>query len=265
MIKNILIAVLFLVIIGLVTYEFRGKFSKEEASNTPYSGLEKKFETLDKDFEFYKYLAIYDALLPDDKYKILKDRYQKMSKELDTENSEAQKMLTLSLASVITSDKAVQPIVTELRDSVALLKKNSKIDQDALFAKNTECAKLTSNIKEELSKNSKSTLEVTEKEEFNFIFYSPTLNTCVYSTKYDYNYFNYKSVADDNYSKSSYRLYDVSSSKQLGDYPYYYFGNVPYTSKDEQEKNVENGRRDYKKFILENSAYNATLLKELNY
>ena len=56
----------------------------------------------------------------------------------------------------------------------------------------------------------------------------------------------------------------MSSNKQLGDYSSYFY-KYPYLSEEEANTAVKNGQKDYKKFILENSGYNAKLLKDVNY
>jgi len=182
---------------------------------------------------------------------------------MNKDDSKIQNIVILALVNEFMSDNETKKAVIELKDRVSNLIKDSRIDKDTLFTKNTECAKLTSNIKDELAKKYKSTSVVTEKEELNFIFYSPTLNTCTYTTDYSYNYSNYSSSKNQYYTKDSHRIYDVSSNKQLGDYPSYYY-EYPYLTKEEASIATKNGDRDYKKFVLENSGYNAKLLKDVN-
>ena len=259
--KDFIIFILVLILVGLVIYDLKGGLFKNDSD---FVGLENSFNKLNKDIEFYKYISVYKSLLSDDKLKIVDDRVDKISKETEEENSKVQNMLVLALINEVMKETGAEKIILELRDKVSNLLLDSKIDKDTLFSKNTECAKLTSNIKDELLKKFKSTSTIKEKEELNFMFYSPTLNSCVYTTNYEYDYSNYSLSKSEYYTKSSFRVYDVSSNKQLGDYPSYFY-KYPYLSEEEANTAVKNGQKDYKKFILENSGYNAKLLKDVNY
>lgn len=257
MIKNIIIGCLVVIIVFLVGFPYIKGNSSSVFLKTVSSGTS-------DDIEFYKYLNVYKSLLPEDKYKIVDERIKKIANDADKEDSKLQNTIILAMSEEINADQATKDILTQLKKDVADLVKNSKLDKDTLFSKNTECAKLTSNIKDELSKKYKSTLSVTEKEELNFIFYSPSMNTCLYTTDYSYDYSNYSSGKYESYSQKSDRVYDVSSNKQLGNYPSWYW-QYPYLSKDEADKAVIEGQKSYAKFIFENSGYNAKLLKDISY
>lgn len=216
------------------------------------------------DIEFFTYFNAYKSLLPEDEFKIVDARVNKVSEEANKEDSNIKNTIILSYANEINKDEATKKIITALKEQVDGLKKNSKIDADTLFSKNTECAKLTSNIQEGLSKKYKSSYSATETEDLGIIFYSPTMNTCIYSTDYKYSYSNYTSGKSEYYVKNSNKLYDVSSNKQLGDFPNYYY-KYPYMSEQEAKDAVKNGQKSYAKFVFENSGYNAKLLKDVAY
>ncbi|MDO8589978.1 MAG: hypothetical protein Q7R69_01775 [bacterium] len=256
MIKNIIIVVLVVIIVWLGIPFVKGK--------TNMSSIKVADSGTNEDVEFYKYLNVYKSLLPEDKYKIVDERIKKVAEEADKEDSKIQNTLILTMSDEIKADPATKDILAQLKKDVADLVKNSKIDKDTLFSKNTECAKLTSNIKDELSKKYKNTTFVTEKEELNFIFYSPSMNTCLYTTDYSYDYSNYNNVKSEYYTKKSDKIYDVSSNKQLGDYPSWYWLD-PSLSKEEADKAVTEGQKSYAKYIFENSGYNAKLLKDIYY
>ncbi len=257
MLKNIIIACLVAVIGVLVVLPY-------VKGNSSISSLQVANSGTNEDVEFFRYINVYKSLLPEDKFKIVSERINKVSGEADKEDSKIQNTLILAISDEIKQDPTTKDILSQLKKDVATLVKNSKIDKDTLFSKNTECAKLTSNIKDELSKKYKNTTYVTEKEELNFIFYSPSLNTCLYTTDYSYDYSNYTFGKSESYTKKSDKIYDVSSNKQLGDYPSWYW-EYPSLSKEESDKAVTEGQKNYAKFIFENSGYNAKLLKDIYY
>ena len=248
--KDTIIALLTIVVIGLIVFIFRSGSSI--SPNMQSIGA-------NKDYEFYKHISSYISLLPDEKLEIVDKRIEKVAGSMEQDNSDLAKAIVLVYANEINKDKQTEQILSELKDNIASLVRSSAIDENTIFSKNTECAKLSSNIKGEL-KGKYSKGSATESEELNFIFYSPTLNTCLYTTNYTYNYSNFAFGKSDYYSKNSYRIYNVSSNNQLGDYPSYYSLEYPYLSKDEQDKSTKKGKRDYAKFVLENSGYNAKLL-----
>ncbi len=259
--KNLVITILVIVILGLILFNSKNKLLRSEDG---FSGIENSITVLSKDIEFYKYLNIYKSLLPEEKFKVVDDRITKISEETEKEDSEIQNTVILTLVSEFLNDSEARKAILELKAEVSNLIKDSKTDADTLFTKNTECAKLTSNIKDGLVKKYKPSNSVTEKEELNFIFYSPTLNTCVYTTNYTYSYSSCLAGKCDFYSKYSYKIYDVSSDKHLGDYPSYYTSDYPYITGERAGMETKKGVTDYKKFILENSGYNAKLLKDVN-
>ncbi len=259
--RNTIILILVVVVVVLITSYLKNNTNNSDNS---LSGIESNLVKLNKDMEFYKYLSIYKSLLDDEESKLVDERSSKINEELADEDSKIVEALTLFIVNEIMKDENSKKIILDLKDKVDDLVKKSEIDESVLFTKNTECAKFSSDIKEELSKKYKSTSTVTETEELNFIFYSPELNTCLYSTSYNYDYSNYSNRENPYYSKDSYRVYEVSSSNPIQKYPSYYY-KYPYLSEDEADKSAENGLIGYKKFILENSGYNAKLLKDINY
>jgi len=70
-VKNSIILILTIIIIGLVFYNSKDKSLKSEAG---FLGIENNITELNKDIEFYKYLNIYRSLLSDEKFKIVDDR-----------------------------------------------------------------------------------------------------------------------------------------------------------------------------------------------
>lgn len=254
--KNIIIIALVIVVVLLGLPYIKGK--------TGMSSLKVADSGINEDVEFFRYINVYKSLLPEDKYRIVDERIKKVTEEADKEDSKIQNTLILAISDEIKADPATKDILAQLKKDVVNLVKDSKIDKDTLFSKNTECAKLTSNIKDELSKKYKSSSFVTEKEELNFIFYSPSMNTCLYTTDYSYDYSNYTFGKSESYTKKSDKVYDVSSNKQLGDYPSWYW-RYPSLSEEEADSVVKEGQKNYAKFIFENSGYNAKLIKDIYY
>lgn len=130
----------------------------------------------------------------------------------------------------------------------------SKLEQDNLFQKDTSCASLAQNIKDDLEKNK------LEQESFEFIFYSPTLNTCIYSTELRTSSGTYS--AGNYSSETSKKVYNANSRTLLNSYRVYSSKDLDDSAKSELSKN---GRREYMKFILENSNYNIELLENGSY
>lgn len=123
----------------------------------------------------------------------------------------------------------------------------SSLNPDELFQKNATCSGLTSGITKGLTKN----------EVFEFIFYSPKLNECVYSIskKEDSLLRGYKNIKV---------LLSGSTQKELGEYIVYYsydFKDYLETEKSVLDVRTRTGKREYVNFILDNSYYKFDLLK----
>ena len=88
-VKNSIILILTIIIIGLVFYNSKDKSLKSEAG---FLGIENNITELNKDIEFYKYLTIYRSPLSDEKFKIVDDRMTKVSDEMNKDDSKIQKV-----------------------------------------------------------------------------------------------------------------------------------------------------------------------------
>ncbi|MBI2609861.1 hypothetical protein HYW53_01650 [Candidatus Giovannonibacteria bacterium] len=227
---------------------------KKGASGLPtktdnrFSGLEEKLNELNKDIEFYRNIGAYASLLDDRQYEHVSSEFKKLGEGYDKEHSNLQDLFILYSVVELSRDADSEKALAELKDRVKKLRESSSLNKDEAFSKNNECAKLSPSIKENLS----------DDEEFKFMFYSPSMNSCLYVT-----YYSEKSAfgAKEYYAANSFRIYDSSTSKQLKDFPDYYY-NYPYLSKDETDRKTAAGKRDYAKYILENSGYNADLIKD---
>ncbi len=190
-----------------------------------------------KETEFYgRNSETYIELLDDKSLQELTDTVDLISKDEDFRIKQ-----TLTFFNAI-ADKNKQ-LGNKIKELIVLIKNNK--NSDDLFQQNTICSSLIANIKKELN----------TKEELDFIFFSPKLNTCikVINSKEDYGSYesiNYKKVYDAN-TEILKKTYRVSSDD---DY-----------KKPEEKLKSNSGKRNFIKFILENSNFNVKLLDNSSY
>ena len=222
-----------------------------QAEKDNSEGLDAILLKIEKDSYFYQNLDTFSALFNDEDSKYFENFGKKMEDEKFTE----EKLILVYLATIFQKDSKIKEIAEKTKDFYNE-KKISDTEKEELFSKNNECAKLVDGIKSGLKNKYKNSLTTTESEGFGFIFYSPSLKTCVYSADYDYSY----SAGGDYYTKASKIVYNASTQSKIDEFNVYAYEH-PYITDDDTER----GRKLYYKFILENSGYNADLLKDLGY
>ena len=182
---------IFTLIIGLVigiiiisvtkNSSFLMKQEKETALDK-FSGLEKNLASLEKDWNFYDYLYYYQGLLNDSDYTYLRDIHEKIYY-----NDEYFKFTELWAINEMFKDEKAKNIIANLKSQVNEKITSAQKDKDEIFQKNTACASLVNGIKEQLSKKYKTSLYslyLDEEETMSFIFFSPTMQSCLYTTEY---------------------------------------------------------------------------------
>ena len=121
---------------------------------------------------------------------------------------------------------------------------NNNRSEDSYFKENTACSGLKSNIESGLDTS----------ETFDFVFYSPTYDNCLYVTN------DSVPVEAGSYESDTYkRVYRTDSNNQLKSYRTYRSGQ--YDDVSESEKSAEELSK-FIKFILENSNYNVDLVRD---
>jgi len=261
--KKIYILIILFLIVGSLGF-FAGKNSNGTSEND-FANLEKNLTELKKDINFYKKLDLYMALMSENDYKSIKTKIEDSSV-----SEEFSDFMILFFMNELFEDENIKNTIITLKDEVYGIKNKELTEEQKrdLFEKDTACANLIFGIKEQLAKkykkNTYSTFSATSKEELEFIFYSPTINACLYSTEFSYNNDNY-----DDYSKSYYTkdkiIYNASTNTQLKSVATYYSSNYPYLSSEERKTTAEKNEIEYIKFILENSNYNIDLIKDLSW
>lgn len=267
----IIIIILIAIIIPLAIFfdldKIKDIFNRENTKieNNKFKDLEKNLGELDKDVEFYKHFDLYLSLSDDKKYNQVKEKIDNFWNE----SKELENLFMLIVVNELFKDEETKNIVNELKKDVYEYKKLTKEEENEIFEKNNSCAILITSITEQLSNKYKNTdSKITEKEELDFIFYSPKMKTCLYSTEYSYNYIpsflDYKNDYKD-YWYSSKIVYNASTNAKINEYKTYYSLDYPLIiDKEESEKETERNKKNYTKFILENSNYNIELLKDMS-
>lgn len=265
--KTYILIISFLAVAGLSFYLgtiFQGD-SLLKTTENKFVGLEKNLTEFSEDTDFYRYLDLYTTLSNEEDYQYVKEAVERFE-----ELEEIPDFIILILVNELFKDEKVKTILNNLKDEVyAEIKKElTKEEEDELFEKNTACANLITGITEQLAskypeENKWSRYTTTKDEEFEFIFYSPTMKNCLYSTKYSYDYSDHDSYKD-SYNTNSKRIYNVSSKTQLEEFTTYYSYNYPYLDDEERADETDKNKKGYAKFILENSNYNIDLIKDLS-
>lgn len=212
-------------------------------STTSSDKIGPTFSQLEEDKDFYKDVFLYSALLPQKDYLHIKDEIDQLDER------EVQNLVMLTAASkLFNASERNREIFLSLRDQVEN-KKDANAESDT-FEKDASCADLTSNVKQDLG----------EDEEFQFMFYSPTRDSCLYSIEYSS---SSGSLFDDNYeSQTEYQVYDAHTQKMINEYEVRHSDMSDESSLKEE---VEVNRKGYVSFILENSGYNTELLEDISY
>lgn len=221
-------------------------FLNNPDSTGEFSNLEKNLTELKKDKEFYMSLGQFATLLDAQDYSY----FSKVTDEASESGLEEKmnEMFVLISVNELFKDEKIKNTVLSLKNKIED-EKNKAPNKDTFFEKNTACANLTGAINSQLVKD----------EKLEFIFYSPTKNSCLYATQYTFN-----SYGEEYYTYVEKRIYNGSTHSKIDTYNVYYY-NYPYLSEEEEESRTKNARAAYVKFILENSGYNADLLKDISY
>ena len=246
---KLVIIIILIILIG-VAY-FLGKNGSVIGTKSEFGGIENTLKEIEKDSYFYQNFGIFSALFNDEDSKYFKDFGKKMEDEKFVEKN----LSLIMLAGIFEKDSKIKEMLEGVKNIYNKNKLSDK-EKEEIFLKNNDCAKLVADIKNGLKDKYKNSYGTTEKEEFGFIFYSPTLKACVYSTDYDYSY----SSGGKYYTKASKMVYNASVQSKIDEFTTYAYEH-PYVKEDD----VERGNKLYVKFILENSGYNADLLKDFSY
>lgn len=250
--NTLLIVSITLVITNIITLYFLfGGNNITTNTKGEFGGIEKILGDIEKDSYFYQNLNTFSALFSDEDSKYFED----FGKKMQDEKFEEKKLILVYLASIFQRDSKIKEISEKIKN---FYNKNklSDTEKEELFSKNNDCAKLVDGIKNGLKDKYKNSSTTTESEGFGFIFYSPTLKTCVYSTDYDYSY----SYGKEYYTKASKIVYNASVQTKIEE-----FSTSAYKHPYVNDEDTKRGRKLYSKFILENSGYNADLLKDSGY
>lgn len=200
--------------------------------------------TNDKYEKYYADFGAYTYLLDSTEYDKVQDSISKIG-----EDKEFEKQITLmAMKLLFDKDPSIRASLEQVMDKVELAK-----TEDKFFEKNTSCAALAPGIKSSLTSKSSFYGQITN--EFEYIFYSPTLDTCIYTVHRtepgdDFTSTHYKDVFNAN-TQSLIEGYRVNSSEDYDD--------------DSEESRSKQGTRNYIKYILENSNYNVDLLRDTSY
>lgn len=239
--KHIVIILVVATIINVViSYSFLGGDTGKDGGYT----LGKAHEDTVANWDFYKNLPI-----------ILEATDSKFLEGLEEQSEDEDGSVQQSIYAVILFEANKE---VELRDALQKRlaeyqtekEKLSKLDSSDLFSKNNSCSNIASDIKKELK----------AEEEFEFIFYSPVLNECVYSISRSTN-------ASKGY-KDCKILLSGTTRKELGNYLVY--GSYNYedflgNKRDSLDDQIKTDKKKYLDFVLTNSLYNFDLLKDVSH
>lgn len=221
-------------------------------------GLEENMIEFYEDIYFYKGMNAYLSLLKEEQFQYIEDLMTQKEKGEKIED-----LFVLLVVHEILQDEKAKEIMMTLKSEVQSFqnKELSKEDEQDLFEKNNSCALLVKDIKEQLSNKYRKDTSggfvsySTEKEELDFIFYSPTKKACLYSTTYTYDYDDYP----DNYTKTEKKVYNAFTQQKEESFKYY-----AYKYEHWDDEDIQKDKRAYIKFILENSNYNADLIGNIS-
>jgi len=195
---------------------------------------------IENDYEYYKYVSGYKYLLNTEEEK----RFDELIENID--DDELVKKLAISYMDVLFKESGE---VKEIIDGVINEVKENKKDID-YFDKNTSCVSLESSIKDSISSD----------DSLEFIFYSPSYDSCLYVVSN-----SYKKNPSDIYSYSyiyEKDIYKAGSSQPIKTFRVY--GSDDYDDEFENNKSKK-GVKEFVNFVLENSNYNMELLEDSDY
>lgn len=224
-----------------ISYYF---FSNKSDISSSYTLGRAHSETIEN-WDFYKHFPI-----------ILEATDPEFVEELEKqfEDEEDGSFMQLMYASLLFEANQTEPLRDAIKKRFTDYQEGrrtlSGLDSNELFQKNTACSNLAADITKGLK----------EKEEFEFIFYSPVLNECVYS------------ISKTTDATKGYRdfkvLFSGTTRKEIGSYLAYVsynYEDILGRKRDEQEGQVKTDKQKYLDFVLTNSLYNFDLLKGVSH
>lgn len=240
--KKIIFIIIIATILNVaISYYF---FSDKSTITSSYT-LEKAHDETIENWDFYKHFPI-----------ILETVSPEFMEELDKQfEDEDDGSLMKSLSAVLLfeankNEDLRNTIQKSFIDYQEAKKELSQLDLNDLFQKNNTCSNLASDIDSGLK----------EKENFEFIFYSPILNECIYSI-------SRTTDAIKGY-KDSKVLFSGTTRKELDSYVVYVsynYEDIWGDKGDKWEEQIKTDKQKYLNFILENSLYNFDLLKDVSH
>ena len=192
-----------------------------------------------ENWHFYKQLPIILELVDP-------EFTEELEKQFENEEEGAQSISAVLLFELNKNENLRNAMQKRFADYQDGKEKMSKLDLSDLFQKNNACSNLASDIEKGLK----------EKEEFEFIFYSPVLNECIYSIS---------RTKDANKGYKDYKvLFSGTTRKELDDYLVYIsynYKDILGGKRDSLKEQVKTEKKKYLDFVLTNSLYNFDLLE----
>lgn len=212
--------------------------------------LDRAISEVESDWDFYKNIgAVLQIVNP--------EFIDSLEEEYEEEGSELQEILAGFIVYKINQDEEVKSEFEAIKTAYEKSQiEKGKLSSDSTFEKNTACAALVSGIREEIEPGG----SIFGDDEFEYIFYSPTLNNCIYSVAL---------IEDGKEGYKNYKvLYNASSNNEIGKYlvnvSYGFKGILGNEAKDFEDQ-ISEDKTEYVKFVLENSYYNFDLFKDISY
>jgi hypothetical protein len=243
---NILVVIL--LVSNILTVAF---FSGKELLIKPkpvLSSFEKAVKDIHKDLHFYENFDTFSALFSEEDYK----NFEILEREFSEGGSYEDNLMADMIAEFFVANPKMKEISEKARDIYNKNKPSDK-EKEILVQKSDKCAESKQVIEDELAKKYENVGD--EREGLDFVFYSPTLETCAYSAGYVKNYKNEQGI----YSiEQKEIIYNASTGKMIKEF-------ALESEYDMDDFEPDMGVRDYVKFILENSGYRAELLVNFTY
>lgn len=200
--------------------------------------------TLDKDF--IGNLVAYINLLDNNEY----EQYWESISQIDEDQALQEEMSALTLGFLFEKKPELKAMIEELQRKV-----NDSKTEEKYFEQNTACAALVPGINANLETSIKTFIS-TETREIETMFYSPVLETCVYVVN--------STTIENNPYKTIVRKQVYNGNSQSLIQTYYIYSSDDYEN-EAQGNRSEDEKRNFVKFILENSNYNVELLKDSDF
>ena len=227
--KNIATSIAFFILGFIVCYFIFGN------SNIPESNLSVGGQKIEDSSDILAYFYLLDS----DNYSRLMEMSSKIEEKKDLDNL----VLGVYINYVFSQDPALEKSLNAVMKEVSTKKQNI-----SYFDKDTSCAALTSNIKNGLKSN----------EDLETIFYSPTLDSCLYVITQSNEGSSYNNYVSEVYKK----IYKSTSNSAIESYKVY---SSDRYKNDISEKESDSGARNLVRYILENSNYNVDVLQNISY